>query len=163
MHTGLARSENVIALRVAQEVGLDGTIETAQQMGIQSKLRSVPGLVLGQSEVTPLEITGAFSVLSNRGVRHRPRTITRILDSGDCTNSKDFNTCRVIYPINPNDTSGMKVLAPEVADTMTSMLQGVVQSGTGRGAALGMGEAGKLEPQTTISICGLLATSPMAV
>ena len=143
MYTGVAQSENVIALRVAQEVGLGKVAETAKKMGIQSKLNSVPGLVLGQSEVTPLEMTGAFAVLANRGIRTRPHTISRILDSSDCPNRKDLNTCRVIYDSQQDGGATETVLEPAVADTMTTLLQGVVQSGTGRSAAIGMGEAGK--------------------
>ncbi|MGV0026015.1 PBP1A family penicillin-binding protein [Phormidesmis priestleyi] len=143
LYTGVARSENVIALRVAQEVGLDKVMQTAQRMGVQSKLKAVPGLVLGQSEVTPLELTGAFGVLANQGVRNRPHTINRILDSGDCSDRKDLNTCRVIYSADQDGNNRVKVLEPEVANTMTTLLQGVVQSGTGRSAALGLGEAGK--------------------
>lgn len=143
MYSGLARSENVIALRIAQEVGLGKLVETAQKMGIQSKLNPVPGLVLGQSEVTPLEMTGAFSVLANRGVRNRPHTISRILDSNDCPDRKNLNTCREIYNAQKDGGENETVLEPAVADTMTTLLQGVVQSGTGRSAALGLGEAGK--------------------
>ncbi len=143
MYTGVAQSENVIALRVAQEVGLGKVVETAKKMGIQSKLNPVPGLVLGQSEVTPLEMTGAFAVLANRGIRTRPHTISRILDSSDCPNRKDLKTCRVIYDSQQDGGANETVLEPAVADTMTTLLQGVVQSGTGRSAALGLGEAGK--------------------
>ena len=143
LYTGLAQSENVIALRVAQEVGLGKIAETAQKMGIQSKLNPVPGLVLGQSEVTPLEMAGAFAVLANRGIRTRPHTISRILDSSDCPDRKDFNTCRVIYDAQKDGGASETVLDPAVADVMTTLLQGVVQSGTGRSAALGLGEAGK--------------------
>ena len=118
-------------------------VETAKRMGIQSKLNSTPGLVLGQSEVTPLEMTGAFAVLANRGIRTRPHTISRILDSSDCPNRKDVNTCRVIYDSQQDGGATETVLEPAVADMMTTLLQGVVQSGTGRSAAIGMGEAGK--------------------
>jgi membrane peptidoglycan carboxypeptidase len=143
LYTGLAQSENVIALRVAQQVGLNNVIRLAHRMGIQSELKAVPGLVLGQSEVTPLEITGAFSVLANRGVGNRPRTIRRILDGGDCKDRKDFKTCRVIYADDQDSQRNQPILKPEVADTVTMLLQGVVRSGTGRAAAIGMGEAGK--------------------
>ncbi len=143
MYTGLALSENVVALRIAQAVGLDNVIRTAQRMGIRSELKAAPGLVLGQSEVTPLEMTGAFSILANRGVSNPPRAIRRILDGGDCKNPKDLRTCRVIYSADRDPQINQPVLRPEVADTMTSLLQGVVQSGTGRAAAIGRGAAGK--------------------
>ncbi|MBW4680368.1 MAG: transglycosylase domain-containing protein [Microcoleus vaginatus WJT46-NPBG5] len=151
MYTGLARSANAVALRVAQDVGLDGVIQMARRMGIKSKLDPVPALVLGQSEVTVLELTGAFGVLANGGVRHQPHTIKRILDSSDCTDPKNPATCRCIYSYSADaqcesrGEGGVQAISPEVADTMTVLMQGVVApGGTGRSASIGLGEeAGK--------------------
>jgi membrane peptidoglycan carboxypeptidase len=143
MYTGMALSENVVALRVAQEVGLDRTLQMARRMGIHSDLKAVPGLVLGQSEVTPLELTGAFGVLANRGVSNRPRTIRRVLDSSDCQDRNKPQTCRVIYSAEQDSEVNQTILPPDVADTMTALLRGVVTDGTGRGAAIGRGEVGK--------------------
>jgi 1A family penicillin-binding protein len=143
MYTGLARSENVIALRIAQDVGLNRVIQTAQQMGITSELKPTPGLVLGQSEVTLLDLTGAYGVLANQGVRNHPHTISRILDGSDCTNARDTSTCRVIYDYGQTAEANVSVLSSQVTNTMTALLQGVVQAGTGRNAFLGLGEAGK--------------------
>jgi membrane peptidoglycan carboxypeptidase len=111
-------------------------------MGVKSKLNAVPGLVLGQSETTVLEMTSAFGILANSGVQTRSRTIKKIIDSSDCKNLKAIETCRVIYP-RQDPEEAIAVLKPEIANQMTSMLQGVVRSGTGRSAAIGMGEAGK--------------------
>jgi membrane peptidoglycan carboxypeptidase len=142
MYTGLAASENVIALRIAQEVGLENVVQTARRMGIRSHLDPVPGMVLGQNEVTLLEMTGAFGVLANQGVLQRPRTITRILDGGDCANIEDVKTCRVIYDAT-QAAAGSAVVAPEVANTMTTLLRGVITAGTGRAAAIEADAAGK--------------------
>ena len=141
--TGLAQSENVVALRVAQQVGLDKVVNTARRMGIRAKLNPVPGLVLGQSEVTPLEMASAFNILANRGVRNPPRAIRRIYDGGECKNPNDYSTCRLMYSNDQDAERSQVVLSPAVADTMTSLLQGVVRGGTGRAAAIGLGEAGK--------------------
>ena len=142
MATGLALSENPIALRVAQDIGLDNVMQMARRLGIQSPLNPVPGLVLGQSETNVLEMTGAYGAIANNGVWNRPHLISRILDSSDCSDRNNLKTCREIYS---HDKSGgsRQVLRPEVADVMTNMLRGVVERGTGRGAAIGMGEAGK--------------------
>ncbi|MGB3788362.1 MAG: transglycosylase domain-containing protein [Phormidesmis sp.] len=143
MYAGIARSENVIALRVAQAAGLSSVIDLAKQMGITSELRAEPGLILGQSEVTPLEMTGAFAAFANEGVWNRPHGIQRVLDSGDCTDFNDPSTCRVIYDFSQSADAGVQVLDPAVADAMVSMMRGVIQGGTGSGAYLGRGEAGK--------------------
>ncbi|MEM9214246.1 MAG: transglycosylase domain-containing protein [Cyanobacteria bacterium P01_F01_bin.150] len=143
MYRGMAQSENVVALRIAQEVGLEKVVQLARKMGITSSLKPVPGLVLGQSEATVMEMTGAFSILANDGVFHSPHTIRRILDSGDCQDLNLRDTCRVIYTYDAQQGAGNQVLPSQVATRMTQMLQEVVQSGTGRNAALGKGEAGK--------------------
>lgn len=143
MYTGIAQSENVVALRIAQEVGLDRVAQTAKRMGIQSNLKVVPGLVIGQSETTVMEMTGAFGVLADGGIRNYPRTIRRILDAGDCQDRKNLKTCRVIYSVDQDAEQKQPVIQPEVADTMTQLLRGVVSGGTGRSAAIGLGEVGK--------------------
>ncbi len=143
MATGLALSENAIALRVAQDVGLDKVVKMATRLGITSSLNPVPGLVLGQSEVNVLEMTGAFGAISNQGKWNRAHLISRILDSSDCTNREDLKTCRVIYDFGQSPNANVQVLSPQVADTITGMLRGVVERGTGRSADIGFGEAGK--------------------
>ena len=143
MATGLALSENAVALRVAQDVGLDKVVEMAKKLGIKSELNPVPGLVLGESESNLLEMTGAYAAISNNGVWNRPHLISRILDSSDCSDRQNLKTCRVIYSYDKSAESGVRVLRSEVADQMTNMLRGVVERGTGRGAAIGLGEAGK--------------------
>lgn len=143
MYSGLARSENVVALRIAEAVGLNNVVQMAQRMGITANLDPVPGMVLGQNEVTLLELTGAYGVLANQGVRNRPHTINRILDSSDCQDFDDPRTCRVIYDASQSGEMNTPILEPQVTDTLTALLQGVVQAGTGRSAYLGYGEAGK--------------------
>ncbi|MBW4557614.1 MAG: transglycosylase domain-containing protein [Trichormus sp. ATA11-4-KO1] len=143
MTTGLALSENPIALRIAQDVGLNRVVAMAKRMGVKSSLEAVPGLVLGQSVVNVLEMTGAFGAISNRGVWNPPHAISRILDSGDCSDRNDFKTCRVIYSFDQNREANKRVLPAGVADEMTRMMRQVVTNGTGRAAAIGLGEAGK--------------------
>jgi len=143
MYAGLARSENPIALRVAQAAGLANVVEMAHRLGIKSNLTAAPGLILGQSEVTPLEITGAFGAIANGGVWNRPHGIQKVLDSSDCTDFSQISTCRVIYDFSQSADANQPVLDPGVADTVASMMQGVVQGGTGRAAAIGLGEGGK--------------------
>jgi penicillin-binding protein 1A len=143
MYTGMALSENAVALRIAQDVGLNNVVQTARRLGIESDLNAVPGLVLGQSEVTPLEITGAFGAIANEGLRNRPHAISRILDASDCQVRNDYQTCRVIYDHEQDSEADVPVLSPEIANITTGLMQGVIQSGTGRNAFLGLGEAGK--------------------
>jgi membrane peptidoglycan carboxypeptidase len=142
MYAGLARSENVVALRIAQEAGLDNIVNLAHRLGIQSELKPVPGLVLGQSEVTPLEITGAYGAIANGGVWNKPHGIRRVLDSSDCTDLENWQTCRVIFDFTTSEYANVPVLDPGVSQTLVRLMQGVM-AGTGRSGALGLGEAGK--------------------
>ncbi len=143
MYDGLALSENVVALRIAQEVGLNSVIQTAQRLGIDSDLNPAPGLVLGESEVTPLELTGAFGAIANDGIWNPPHGILRVLDSSDCTDPNDANSCRIIYEFGQTGDTNQQAISPAIAQTLTDMMRGVVQGGTGRSAFIGLGEAGK--------------------
>jgi 1A family penicillin-binding protein len=143
MYRGLAQSENAIALRVAQDVGLDRVVALARRLGIKSRLQQVPGLVLGQSEVNVLEMTGAYATFANGGIWNRPHAIRVIRDGRDCQDYQNYNTCRLIYTFNQEGSETKKAIAPNIAQTMTEMMQGVVKSGTGRSAYVGRGEAGK--------------------
>ncbi|MGA1600831.1 MAG: transglycosylase domain-containing protein [Prochlorothrix sp.] len=142
MYQALSQSENVVALRIAQDVGLGAVVEVAQAMGIRSDLLEAPGLVLGQSEVTLLELTGAYGVLANGGTFYRPHAIDRVYDSNTCTTPGDRRTCRVSYDAGETPGDRRQVLDPQTAQTMTTLLQGVVREGTGRSAGV-VGAAGK--------------------
>ncbi len=143
MATGIMLSENPIALRVAQRVGLSRVMQTARRLGVQSTLKPVPGLVLGQSETTLLEMSRAYAVVANQGRQDPPLAIRKILDAGDCKSLQALQTCRVIYDRKQDLNQSLQPLSVEVSNTMTQLLTGVVRSGTGRAAALGLGEAGK--------------------
>jgi membrane peptidoglycan carboxypeptidase len=140
--TAVAQSENGVALRVAQAVGLDKIIQLAQNMGIQSPLEPVPGLVLGEKEVTVLDLTGAFAVFANGGIFYQPHAIDRIYDSNQCPNPAQRQSCQSLYDYSQVAAGGRRVLSPETAQTMTQLLQGVISGGTG--ASVGIpGAAGK--------------------
>jgi membrane peptidoglycan carboxypeptidase len=141
MYTGFTLSENVTALRVARDIGLPRTIEVAKKMGVRSKLEEVPALILGQSVVNMLEITGAYGAVANRGIWNQPRVIKRVYDTSSC-DLRAVRTCRVIYDY-AKDTRSQRVLPANVTDILTTMMRGVVTNGTGKNAAIGLGEVGK--------------------
>lgn len=143
MYEGLAKSENAVALRVAQDAGLNRVVDMAKRLGIESPLTLAPGLVLGQSEVNVLEITGSYAAIANQGLWHRPHAIKRILDGGDCTDPSDRNTCREIYNFNDQTENRRQAVEARTTRIMTRMMRKAVREGTGRAAKLGEGEAGK--------------------
>ncbi len=141
MYTGFTLSENITALRVAQDIGLPKVLETAHRMGIKSQLDQVPAVILGQSVVNMLEITGAYGAVADRGIWHKPRVIKRVYDTSNC-DLKQIRTCRVMYDYT-KDSPSRRVLRASISDTLTTMMRGVVTNGTGKNAAIGLGEVGK--------------------
>ncbi|MFN5193635.1 MAG: transglycosylase domain-containing protein [Cyanobacteriota bacterium] len=146
---GLAVSSNTVALRLGQRVGLDTVVQKARDLGITAPLQPVPGLVLGQSEVTLLELTGAYAAGANDGIWHAPSTIRRVTDAEICPDSlgeQRSGTGRCGREANGDRAAvipGRRVMASSSARSLQSMLRAVVRSGTGGAASLGGREGGK--------------------
>lgn len=131
LRKGLTFSRNVVTVKIAQTIGLDYIIQYAQNLGIKSKLEPHLSLALGAANVTLLELTNAFGVFAAQGYRAEPILITRIID-------KDGNVIEEAEP------SALEVISPQTAYIMTSLMQSVIQEGTGQKAkALGRPAAGK--------------------
>ncbi len=143
MYQGFALSENVTALRVGLDAGLPKVIELAQRLGVNSKLEEVPALILGQSVVNVLEITGSYGAVANGGFWNRPKVIKRIYDSGVCKDRTKPTTCRIIYSYDTDRQRNKKVLGPKVTGVLQDLMRGVVTNGSGKAAAIGRGEGGK--------------------
>ena len=142
MYRGLAQSENVVALRVAQEAGLRNVMDVAQRMGVSSPLEEAPGLVIGQSEATVLEMTGSYATIANDGIWNKPHAINRVLDGSDCKKPQDRDSCRVIYVFDDDEETFYDAISQDVTDVLTDMLE-LSEEGTGKAAYIGEGEAGK--------------------
>ncbi|MEL6579525.1 MAG: transglycosylase domain-containing protein [Cyanobacteria bacterium J06621_12] len=143
MYRGLEQSENVNALRVAQDVGLRKVIDVAQRMGVSSPLTEAPGLVIGQSETTVLEMTGTYATIANDGIWNKPHAVNRVLDGSDCKKSGDRNSCRAIYIFDDDEETVRDAISRDVTDELTEMLQQAVEEGTGKAAFIDQDEAGK--------------------
>ncbi|MEB3354836.1 MAG: transglycosylase domain-containing protein [Cyanobacteriota bacterium] len=137
-----ARSSNTAALRLAQRVGLEAVAQKARDLGINSPLAEVPGLALGQSEVTLLELTAAYAAVANGGTWYPPSTIRRVVDGETCS-SEDLAGCRGSGQQHGQAAPGRRVIAEATAKRMQELLRAVVRSGTGQAAALGGQEGGK--------------------
>ena len=127
----LAQSLNVPTVRLLSALGIPDVIRLARRLGITSPLHPVLPLALGSSDVTLLDLTSAYAVFANNGIRLNPVSILMITDSSG----------RVLYA---NDGVPTQVLKPETAFLVTNLLRGVVEQGTGiRARALGRPVAGK--------------------
>jgi membrane peptidoglycan carboxypeptidase len=142
MYTGMALSENVIALRIGKDIGLPKVLSTAKKMGVKSSLDEVPAVILGQSVVNMTEMTGAYGAVAAGGVWRKPHVIKRVYDTSNCS-LKEIKTCRVMYDHTKDAPSGQRVLSAANADTLTTLMRGVITNGTGKDAAIGLGEVGK--------------------
>jgi penicillin-binding protein 1A len=113
-------SINLVAVRaVEQQVApINQVIDYAKRMGITSPLPPYTSLALGAGDVEPLEMAAAFGVFPNHGVYVEPNAILRIED-------KDGNVLEENLP------AQREVISEETAFIMTSMLEGVVNGGTG--------------------------------
>lgn len=147
--SAFAVSSNTAALRLAQRVGLDALVQKARDLGITSPLAAVPGLALGQSEVTLLELTAAYAAIANNGIWHAPTTIRRLTDAEACS-GQSSSQCRQTSAGGGGSAAGQapahpgrRVTTPATAQAMQQLLRAVVQRGTGQMASLGGQEGGK--------------------
>ncbi|HEX6163633.1 MAG TPA: penicillin-binding transpeptidase domain-containing protein, partial [Vicinamibacterales bacterium] len=117
LRAALIESNNRAATLLQQQIGSERVLRIASRAGLDD-LPDVPSLALGSGLVTPLAITTAFAVFPNGGMRVQPRDITRVRDAGGST---AFQT-RI---------EGDRVISPEVAYQMVSMLTDAIDRGTG--------------------------------
>jgi membrane peptidoglycan carboxypeptidase len=143
LRTALAISSNTAALRVARRVGLDTVVSKARELGITSPLAPVPGLALGQSEVTLLELTGAYAAVANDGIWHSPSAIRRLTDAETCPQGGSASCRQASGRQDRKVAAGRRVMRASTAKALQGMLQGVVSGGTGTAAWVGPGTGGK--------------------
>jgi penicillin-binding protein 1B len=123
----LEQSLNAATVRLAQDVGLPAIIERAHALGLESRLDPVPAMVLGAFEVTPVGLARAFLPFVNGGLRTPPARTVRAVE----------NRRGTLEP--GDDEEPQQVLTAAEAYLMTSLLEGVIKSGTGASArALGV-------------------------
>jgi penicillin-binding protein 1A len=126
LRNALAHSVNVPAAKMLQKLGTTLVISYARRMGIHTRLVGDLSLALGTSEVNLLELTSAYGVFANQGIRVEPVFVLRVEDK----NGKVLEQAR---------PTAEEALSPETALTMTSMLESVVENGTAASArALGL-------------------------
>jgi penicillin-binding protein 1A len=131
LREALAQSRNLVTIRVLQDIGVRYTIDYARRLGITADLTPTLSLALGASGVSLLELTKAYSVFANGGALVEPVFVLKILDRDG----------RVLEEAQP---ASNQVIDKDTAFLMTSMLESVVEHGTGqRVKALGRPAAGK--------------------
>ena len=127
----LAKSRNVVTIKILRDIGIDYAIDYARKLGITSSLSRNLSIALGSSGISLLELVRSYSVFNNLGYLVQPVVITKIVD-------RDGNVLEEAHPVRE------KVIEPSTAYIMTNLLEGVVKHGTGhRVRALNRPVAGK--------------------
>ncbi len=124
LRQALSQSINTVAVRLILDVGPARVIGLAQRLGIASDLRAEPSLALGTSEVSLLELTGAYGTFATGGRGVEPHIIRRVrMSSG-----------RIVYA--RPAPSANQLAAPDAVGNLNRMLAETLLTGTGRRAAL---------------------------
>ncbi|MCW4149698.1 PBP1A family penicillin-binding protein [Halomonas sp. 18H] len=145
LRVGLARSRNLVTIRLLQSLGLSNTLEFLETFGFNpERLPNGLSLALGSASLTPLEMTQAYATLANGGFRVQPWFIQRVARGEQPTILEEADpmvACRDCAPGQETTRIDGKTyrVAPRVADPaavyiLRDMLREVVENGTARGA-----------------------------
>ena len=152
MRKGIELSRNLMTVRLAQTIGMDMVVDYAKRFGVIDDMPAVLSMALGATETTVLKMVAGYSMLVNGGKKIEPTLIDRIQDRyGEIIYRHDNRACDSCIvsdwegqapPVLPDVRE--QIVDPISAYQMVSMLQGVVQRGTGsRIAVVGKPIAGK--------------------
>jgi penicillin-binding protein 1A len=153
LRRGIEQSRNVMTVRLADDLGMTKIADLAQRLGIYEKLPMQLSMALGAGETTLLKMTTAYSMFDNGGKKVDATLIDRVQDRYGRTvfraDKRDCSQCNQQAYV-PGSTEPdlvdvrEQVMNPYTAYQITSMLEGVVQRGTGKKALIvGKPVAGK--------------------
>ena len=140
LRSGLEKSRNLMTVRIAQNLGINSIVNFSKELGIYENPEELLSISLGSAETTLLKLTSAYSTFVNGGKLVEPILIDRIQDSeGNTILNNDRRTCincdQISYTskIYPKIKDNYKqVFSPQTAYQVTSLLEGVIQRGTGK-------------------------------
>lgn len=148
LREALAKSRNVVTVKILQDIGIDYVIDYARKLGVTSHINRDLSISLGSSGISLLELVNIYSVFSNLGYRIEPIFITKIVDR----NGKVLES---------SELKREKVIDMTTAYIMTSMLESVVKSGTAqRIKELGRPAACKTGTTNNLNDAWLLGYTP---
>ena len=141
LRTGIEKSRNLMTVRISQDLGLKKIVNFSKKLNIYDNPSELLSISLGSAETTLLKLSTAYSSFLNGGKLVTPILIDRIQDSeGNTilnTENRNCNKCDEISHLGneyPEIIDNFKqIFSSETAYQITSMLEGVVQRGTGKG------------------------------
>jgi penicillin-binding protein 1A len=141
LRRGIEQSRNTMTVRLADDLGMTKIADLAQRLGIYDKMPHQLSMALGAGETTLLKMTTAYSIIANGGRKVDATLIDRIQDRYGKTiyrhDQRDCTACKQTT-YNPNAPepefvdSSEQVMNPYTAYQITSMMEGVVERGTGK-------------------------------
>ena len=152
LRLGIEKSRNLMTVRLAQYIGMDVVADYAQRFGVNESMPEILSMALGAGETTLMKLTTAYAMLVNGGKEIQPTLIDRIQDRRGRTifrhDKRDCKNCQNVHwrGAEPPVIADVRdsVIEPQTAYQVVSMLEGVVQRGTGRRVkAVGKPLAGK--------------------
>ena len=148
LRVALAQSRNIVAVKLLQLVGVDRVIQYAHRMGVESPLEPNLSLALGTSVISPLDQASGYSTLANQGVHIDPSPFRVVKDSMGNV---------VLDNLYPRET---EVISAGTAYVMTTMLEDVINHGTGTNAIIGRPAAGKTGTTTNFRDAWFVGYTP---
>ena len=129
----LIHSLNVATVKVAELIGYQRVVDVARQMGLGSKIQATPAVALGAYEMTPIDVAAGYTPFATNGFRAEPLFLRSVVAADGSTEETKSPSTRA-------------VLDPRVAYLVTSLMQEVINRGTGasvRGLGFTAPAAGK--------------------
>jgi penicillin-binding protein 1B len=120
LRRAITKSLNTATIKLAERVGYPHIVELAHRLGLNEQIRPYPAMAIGAFEVTPIEIIAAYTAFANRGLLSNLAPIIKITDSSG----------ELVYQP-PSEST--RVITPQVAFMVTSLMQSVMNNGTGAG------------------------------
>ncbi|MRX51581.1 PBP1A family penicillin-binding protein [Paracoccus sp. S-4012] len=151
LRTGIEQSRNLMTIRVAQDIGMDTVGRYAEKFGVYDHLGPYLANSLGAQETTLYKMVAAYAMFANGGERVEPTLVDRVQDRrGRTIYRHDQRVCETCdQPALPAGLAPAitadreRVMDAVTAYQLTSMLEGAVQRGSGRGVSLPVPVAGK--------------------
>jgi penicillin-binding protein 1A len=140
LRLGIEKSRNLMTVRLAQFIGMEVVKDYAARFGVNDQMPEVLSMSLGAGETTLMRLTSAYAMLVNGGKKVVPTLIDRIQDKRGKTvfvhDERECAFCQEVrwngQPAPPIKDDRLKVVEPQTAYQVVSMLEGVVERGTGR-------------------------------
>ncbi len=140
LRTGLEKSRNLMTVRIAQDVGFKNIFKITKGFGIYEDIPELLSVSLGAAETTLIQLTNAYCTFVNGGKKVIPKFIDRIqdrrgktifnADKRKCIGCEQISYMKEGIPLIEDNSE--RIISKETAYQITSMMEGVVQRGTGR-------------------------------